>query len=233
MRSTTLTVICLLVGMSASMAMGQDSFDFSFDGEAWGRGRVDPPDGPVIEDIDSGPVSAYGYAWGGWQPSEEQPAYPLSSHARVSAKTISPGLVIESTLDIYGIDESAEARVTVTGTFQIDAPGSVDFVATADTFSLYEMSWNYSSGPQDTWLLEVWDESDPGTILFQLNDSNLSADMTLAGGTDYGVSFVHYAGVEGMDNIHTVDIEFSATPEPATMGLLAMGGIALLKRRKR
>lgn len=85
-----------------------------------------------------------------------------------------------------------------------------------------------------------------GTLTFAApayNDGGINEYvLNLTGGDHYsgvctlmadGDTFIINAPEYGLDNLLLSDYTFTVTPEPATMALLAMGGAAMLIRRKR
>jgi hypothetical protein len=202
MRKTTLIVICLFIGLSASMAMGQEYLDFTFDYLAFASataGRWDSDtDGPLVGVAHA---SAY-YA-----------KYHVTSSSSASAGINTTGIWTETgmIMDPGDAFDWPEATATVDGTFSIQTAGDAALSA------LVTPTYTSIDHSERVWQVEVWDEADPGTILFELNAGNLSADVVLAGGTDYGVNVYQWG--ETMSTLeYSLDVQFTAVavagPDP-------------------
>jgi hypothetical protein len=87
------------------------------------------------------------------------------------------------------------------------------------------------------WWLKIWDD-DPDNPLTLLNENNMLANLNVPGGQLLNIEFYHEAGIEqyagwpeteeGMSSIVTIDL--TAIPEPATLLLFTLAGLALLRR---
>jgi hypothetical protein len=117
------------------------------------------------------------------------------------------------------------ASASLAGTFLISSPDTVTFIAEV----VYEYYATYG-GNEASWLLEIWDIEDPSTILLQLDENNVSGVLMLEGDKAYGVDLSSHCEI---NMTVQANVQFSAVPEPATMGLLGAGGLALLKRRQK
>jgi len=175
MRKSALAVICLIVAAPTSRAMGQDYLNFSFDYTAHAfvdlRGNGDETDSDTQ-------VNAPAHAF------IEDTHYEAYADSLVSSGTDAEGLWMETSMSMYPGYTPWVPWTTgsINGTFSIQTTGPVLFSAVAaPTGSLLQDPYF-----QD-WGVEVWDETDPDTILFELGPDNLSSDVVLTGNTDYGV----------------------------------------------
>ena len=82
-----------------------------------------------------------------------------------------------------------------------------------------------------------WEVSDTGDLDYTTTPLEYAVDLAPGGTTDYyeyiGVR-VGFAGVDIAGDVAYVSrVSLDVVPEPATMGLLAIGGLGILIRRKR
>ncbi|MCE5328704.1 MAG: PEP-CTERM sorting domain-containing protein [Planctomycetaceae bacterium] len=73
-----------------------------------------------------------------------------------------------------------------------------------------------------------------GTVLFTQGWSDTIGTVTASfSGTGKSIQVSHWSGEPTFDNLHFSNLNIADVPEPATMSLLAIGGLAALIRRKR
>ena len=231
MRKSALSIICLFIGVSASLAMGQDfTFDYMAEAHAmgsytlfYGAGHPYEETHRVYDDAGPSPFPVSASVWSPY-PGGEYSAEEATAFSGTGGSVVAGGLEMYARAGMEGLWSPASASTNLVGTFSIAGSGAVPFPAVA-TIPPYQ-------SPELAWSVEVWDSSDPSTILFRLDETNLSEELTLQAGTVYGVELD--SPLEGLWPDARVDVQFSATPvpEPATMSLLALGGIAMLRRRK-
>jgi len=84
----------------------------------------------------------------------------------------------------------------------------------------------------DQWLVKVWRDGD---LLGTLDPLNLELILSVVAGETLRVEQYHdftWAG-EIAGEISRLGLTFTPTPEPGTLALLALGGLAVLSRRRR
>jgi len=215
MRTTSLFVLCLIVGLSSAAAMAQSPLAFNFDYLATAHTQVSPTDGPT-----SGRAHSSG---------ERQSGDGIydSASATIEGGTNDAGMWILSNAVGSGFQGNPAGWTDLEGTFRVLNNGNKkDVTFTADA-TLTPLT-RYEDGTFD---IEIWDTADPDVILCQLTEEDLSEELTLESETDYGISFSYATGWD-YDAGAIVDVQFSAVPEPMTMSVLSLGAVALLRRRK-
>jgi hypothetical protein len=208
MRKRALSIICLLVGVSASFAMGQGfTFDYMAEAHAMGSytefyGAGSAETYRVYDDAGPSPfpVSASASPRAGGEYSAEE----ASGFSETGGSVVAGGLEMYARGGIEGIWSPASASTSLVGTFSIVGDGDTPFAAVATIPSSYQ-------SPDFAWSVEVWEASDPGTILFRLDEANLSEELTLQAGTVYEVELD--LELEGLWPDGRVDVQFT-TPTP-------------------
>ena len=101
-------------------------------------------------------------------------------------------------------------------------------VATGDaTVSIVENLFEYKNGPLVSSLLTMYDPANPPAVLFD-SDTFAPQDSVWIYKDIAAINIDGVAHLSGFGQSFETDV-----PEPATMGLLAVGGIAMLRSRRR
>jgi hypothetical protein len=216
MRKNALWMVGLLIGVCASLAMGQD-FTFDYEAEAHAMGSRILFLGSDVEEVEK----FYDHDYATSAPASAGVSSDESAGAWTYGWVDANGLGMAATAHGQGLFSPVSESTNLAGTFSVSGSGSVAFLAEAEETGFSDSGFE--------WSVEVWDVSDPSTILFRLDDTNLSESLILSSDAVYGVEFGSSASYF---TDARVDVLFAAVPEPATMSLLALGGVALLRRRK-
>ena len=223
MRKSALAVACLVLAASTSMAMGQGNSEFTVsaggvfteitvDGHydsnygMWNHGKAKAQ---IFHwpDIYETLGSTYGYWGANGMTSGDHDPLGLALHSRVS----------------WDAGE-CQSYMTIDGYLTIEEVGLVTVTGEATD------NW-YG----DDWYVRIADMGVGGAgTMIELEPGSLTGQATLFGGHAY--YFVLYSNVDALATAGSgsLDVQFTAVPvpEPAPMGLLSLGGLALLRRRR-
>ena len=222
MRKSILSAMCLVLVFGATSAIAETPLGFTFDYLA----QADASAGYKVWNEHGGTDTEWTHDYDG--PTDSRAYASASTGQAASAASVEGGTDVDGMWlssmsgagdgDFVGANASAELE----GTFSIAGSGGVTFIAEAVVDEDYDNNW--------TWVLEVFDPANPDQTVFSMGPGDLTVEMTLTAGKTYNIDYLTWAsgGIGGGE----VDVRFSAVPEPATMSLLAVGGIALLRRKK-
>jgi hypothetical protein len=214
MRNAVLYVMAVMLlsvsaGASAQVPPGDDPLPFDYYYQAWSYAYVD------WDGLSEGGGSDSDYG-----ENEFARAYVFADGEARGEIGLTPndqGLLLKSWCTGVGDWGFAGGDGRLLGTFSIAGMSDVTFTAAPIP--------NCDASYVDWWTLEIWDPANPDVPLVIMDKNNLFVELTLEGNKTYGMELIN-------DNAGWVDIQLSAVPEPATMGLLAIGAAALLRRRK-
>ena len=122
---------------------------------------------------------------------------------------------IDGALDVYDYGTGAGA-IKSFSLWTTAAPGL--FYTSADSVSAFQLKM----------------ESDDTPVILQDIDIDITGSSMYGFDVEFGVGTGNGAGVlEAPASVTITGAEMTAIPEPATISLLALGGLALIRRRKR
>ena len=122
---------------------------------------------------------------------------------------------IDGTLDVYDYGTGTGA-INSFSLWTTAAPGL--FYTSADSVSAFQLKM----------------ESDDTPVILQDIDIDITGSSMFGFDVEFGVGTGNGAGVlEAPASVTITGAEMTAIPEPATMSLLVLGGLALIRRRKR
>ncbi len=177
-----------------------------------GRGRLNITNGGVVRS-EEGSVGTFGYSSGAVTVSGSGSTWTNSSGLKVGE--ISPGV----------LDITDGGLVSVGGVLTIDRYGTGDSfinMASGGMLALFgdadDSLGSFLALIEGTDDIRYWDDS----------VSDWAPITSAAPGEDYTLVYLTEGDLDG----YTV-LTVTAVPEPATLSLLAMGGLALIRRRKR
>jgi hypothetical protein len=142
-----------------------------------------------------------------------------------------PGVpVIFDTVDLSGfsgVDFSVDINVINSGYEYMDGGPTGDGGEAYRVFlDLFDGTSTTTVTVFDSWVsigdLDLVDEGPTLTYTYDIPDNTVSATAS-----------VFWAGNSSSEGVDIDNLSFVGTPEPATMSLLALGGLALLRRRRR
>ena len=144
--------------------------------------------------------------------------------ANVSAVTLGIGAEVTATAPLSLITVVATPLQEGSGTVDPDNDGAADFIGT-DAFAVTggsgtDMDSGFTTTSLATFIATFVGETFDATV-----DSVVSTDLSTVGG--YGP----IDPVPGLTN-GTITVTYEYTPEPATMSLMGMGALALIRRKR-
>jgi hypothetical protein len=142
-------------------------------------------------------------------------------------------------MEIYGNgDAGGEATADTSLDATVGIGNSPQFPLGAGGLTLH-LEATISGSLASPWSVSIISLDPDNPIDVTLNDAALLANLPVLAGQELSVSLVDSLdiGVDVIgDTIETrrreIQIEFAVTPEPATLTLLALGGLAIVRRRK-
>ena len=179
-----------------------------------------------------------------------------NTYTRTLTGLVADGVTFNATLTLKGFDNASptpgEADLVVAGNgtgvqsdlsalvsngerlgFTMAISGESGGTVAFDGFTSVDTT-NFGSDESGVFSVDIL-ESTTGDNFFTTSSGTGTEDISLASPTSF-FAIATYTGVAGSNafKMHNVSGSFTGTvPEPATMSLLAIGGIALIRKRRR